>query len=306
MGALEVLDPGFFTTIQDGGRTGYRKFGVPVGGSLDSHAQKLANWLVGNESGSPVLEMTLKGGSYKFLNKSLVGITGAEAAISVNGEEASRYKTLKIKAGDVLKIGSVTSGCRVYLAVAGHWKSEKVLDSYSTNTQAAFGGFEGRTFSKNDQLEWENTKGDRPLREVPLKLRPYFGNSFKVRVLEGPEWDWLDEDQQEKFTSSEFKVNPDSNRMGIRLEASKPVHVKREEMVSAPVVPGIIQIPQNGHPIILMNDAQSVGGYPRIAKVVDADLWRLGQVWAPSKIKFEKISRKKAIKLRASQENFLY
>ncbi|MAO65942.1 MAG: KipI antagonist [Balneola sp.] len=306
MGALEVLEPGFFTTVQDDGRSGYRKFGVPVGGAMDGYAQKSANWLVGNDAGAPVLEMTLKGGSFRFLHQAVIGMAGAESAISVNGKQTSRYKTLKLEAGDVLGIGNVTSGCRVYLAVAGNWDLDKVMGSYSTNSQAKFGGFQGRKLRSGDQLEWEEPGNDQQVREIPRKLQPYFGSSFQIRILAGPEWDWLPENEQKRFLSSEFEVKTESNRMGIRLKASGGIQTSGEEMMSAPVVPGMVQMPPNGAPIILMNDAQSVGGYPRVAKVVDADLWRLGQVWPPSKIHFKKVSRKEAIKLRAFQENLLY
>lgn len=297
-GELEVLNGGLLTTVQDQGRHGYRKFGVPVSGVMDEHSYKLANWLVGNPQLSPVLELTLMGGTFKFHSDAVVGISGAEAEISVNDNSAASNKTIKIKNGDVLKIGRVTSGCRVYLAIAGDWDIEKIMGSYSTCLSAKFGGIYGRAISKGDRLTWEFDQNKTVDRSVPKTLLPHYSSSQKIRVIEGPEWDWLTEEQQTTFLASHYSISIDSNRMGIRLKNSLLLEQGRfDEMVSSPVVPGIIQLPSNGSPIILMNDAQSVGGYPRIAKVIDADLWRLGQVWRGSEISFSLIKKREALEL---------
>ncbi|MDR9416217.1 MAG: biotin-dependent carboxyltransferase family protein [Gracilimonas sp.] len=309
MAAVEVINSGYYTTIQDAGRVGYRKFGVPVNGAMDSYAQKLANWLVSKPSGAPVLEMTLEGGSYKFKDSAIVGIAGGRASMKINGINCKRYKTLKVNSGDTINIGKVTSGFRVYMAIMGEWNLEKVMGSYSTNVQAKFGGVKGRALQKGDIIEWENSQENWELREIRNEIRPYFSTNNHIRIIKGPEWDWLKNSEKEFFQNTTFSVSSESNRMGIRLSnKNKPDGLAgsiNREMKSAPVLTGIIQLPQNGQPIILMNDAQSVGGYPRIAKVVDADLWRLGQLNPASQISFKMISRKKAINLSDFQKKLL-
>lgn len=305
MASLTVLDPGFFTTVQDNGRFGSRKFGVPVGGSMDSFARRSANWLVGNDSEAPVLEMTIRGGTYKFHDEAFIGLAGGEVDITMNGRKQKQYETLAVSSGEEVQIGRVKTGCRVYMAIAGNWELDKIMGSFSTCVQAGFGGLEGRKVSKGDCISWAYSHNITK-KTIPENLLPYFGHSYQIRIIEGPEWDWLNKDEQEAFLNLDFKVQPESNRMGIRLKSSASLALKKENMVSSPVLPGMIQLPPGGDPIILMNDAQSVGGYPRVAKVVDADLWRLGQVWPPAKIRFKLITRKEALKLSAFQENILY
>jgi len=304
-GSLKVSDGGMLTTVQDAGRVGYRKYGVPVSGVMDDHAYSLANWLVGNEAGAPVLEMTLQGGGYHFNSDAIIGISGGEAEIMLNSEQEKANETLVVYAGDVLKIGSIKRGCRVYLAIRGAWDVEKIMDSYSTYLPAGFGGIQGRKLTKDDSLNWQIENLDAEIREVPKKLIPHFSSKQRIRIIEGPEWDWLSEDQKAQFLKTEFGVSSNSNRMGIRLSVKKPIILENREMKSAPVVPGMIQLPKGGKPIILMKDAQSVGGYPRIAKVVDADLWRLGQVWTSNRLGFKIISMKEAKELSVFQKDKL-
>lgn len=296
-GELEVLDAGFMTTVQDHGRYGYRKYGVPVSGVMDEHSYRLANWLVGNTPNTPVLELTLTGGVFKFHSDAIVGISGGEAELAVDEKPIVSNKTIRITKGEILKIARVTAGCRVYLAIAGDWDIEQVMGSYSTCLAANFGGFKGRPMKKGDRITWQCDMEKKVERMVPKKLLPHFSTRQTIRIIEGVEWDLLSEKQKTVFLGTDFSISSQSNRMGIRLEGTFTEFENRGEMVSSPVLPGIIQMPASGLPIILMNDGQSVGGYPRIAKVIDADLWRLGQIWTNNKIRFEHISLKKAKEL---------
>ncbi|MAL17515.1 MAG: KipI antagonist [Balneola sp.] len=304
-GSLEVLDGGMLTTVQDAGRVGYRNYGVPVSGVMDDHAYSLVNWLVGNEGDAPVLEMTIQGGRYQFNSDAIIGLSGGEAEITLNSEQRKANETLVVHSGDILNIGQIKKGCRIYLAIRGNWEIEKVMSSYSTYIPASFGGIKGRKLKKGDLLNWQTKSLDTEVREVPQKLIPYFSSKQRIRLIEGPEWQWLPEDQRAKFLATEFEISSQSNRMGIRLKVQDGFNVIEREMKSAPVVPGIIQLPKGGSPIVLMKDAQSVGGYPRIAKVIDADLWRLGQVWTSNRLSFKMISIKEAKKLTAIQKNRL-
>lgn len=296
-GVLEVLNGGLITTIQDLGRNGYRKYGVPVSGVMDEHSYRLVNWLVGNSQYSPVIELTLMGGSFKFHTDAIVGISGGEAGVKVGDRSIEPNKTIRIKKEEILEIGRVKAGCRMYLAIAGDWDIEQVMGSYSTCLAANFGGFKGRILKKGDRITWQYDEQKETERMVPKNLLPHFSTRQTIRIIEGAEWELLSEKQKEVLLGSDFSISSQSNRMGIRLEGMAMKFESREEMVSSPVVPGIIQMPSSGLPIILMKDAQSVGGYPRIAKVIDADLWRLGQIWTNNKIHFEHISLKKAREL---------
>ncbi|MFD2533042.1 5-oxoprolinase subunit C family protein [Gracilimonas halophila] len=296
-GELEVLDAGFMTTVQDHGRYGYRKYGVPVSGVMDEHSYRLANWLVGNTPNTPVLELTLTGGVFKFHSDAIVGISGGEAELAVDEKPIVSNKTIRITKGETLKIARVTAGCRVYLAIAGDWDIEQVMGSYSTCLAANFGGFKGRPMKKGDRITWQCDMEKKVERMVPKKLLPHFSTRQTIRIIEGVEWDLLNEKQKVFFLETDFRISSQSNRMGIRLEGRLMRCINDQEMVSSPVIPGIIQLPSSGLPIILMKDAQSVGGYPRTAKVIDADLWRLGQVWRGTEISFSLIDRREALEL---------
>lgn len=285
MNRLIVIDGGLFTTVQDYGRPGFRKYGVPVSGVMDRNSFDLANRLVGNPKGTPVLECTLKGGKYSFETRSLIAITGASMTPRINGDEVFQNCSLIVNPGDELELGFASRGCRTYLALKGNLNLPKIMDSFSTYTLGKFGGFAGRVLKTEDELEWNQPEEELNPREASKEEIPYFSSKVTVRIMKGPEWDWLSVTVQQEFLDVKYQVSSQSNRMGIRLEGSSLESPERQ-MISSPVVPGIIQLPPNGNPIILMQDGQTIGGYPRIAKVLDEDLWRLGQVKAGDTLSF--------------------
>lgn len=288
MGKLVVIDGGLFTTVQDAGRFGFRKYGVPVSGVMDNSAFELVNRLVGNSPETPVLEMTLKGGKYRFESDSVIALTGANMNPTVNGISAELNSSLEIKSGDILEFEYARRGCRCYLGVRGIWEIEKILGSCSTYTEGKFGGIEGRTLQKGDQLHWKEIQADFQSYTLSREEIPYYSSKLTVEFIPGPEWNWLSKKEQDKFLGTEFKISSESNRMGIRLNSDFQIEGKKREMVSSGVIPGIIQLPPNGSPIILMKDGQTVGGYPRIGKVLDIHLNRLAQVQPNGTIRFKK------------------
>ncbi|OAN59656.1 hypothetical protein A8B79_11810 [Balneola sp. EhC07] len=288
MGKLVVIDGGLFTTVQDAGRFGFRKYGVPVSGVMDNSAFELVNSLVGNSPETPVLEMTLKGGKYRFESDSVIALTGANMNPTVNGISVELNSSLDIKSGDILDFEYARRGCRCYLGVRGIWEIEKILGSYSTYNEGDFGGIEGRTLQKGDQLHWKEIQADFQSYTSSREEIPYYSSKLTVEFIPGPEWNWLSKKEQDKFLSTEFKISSESNRMGIRLNSDFQIEGKKREMVSSGVIPGIIQLPPNGSPIILMKDGQTVGGYPRIGKVLDIHLNRLAQVQPNGTIRFKK------------------
>lgn len=288
MGKLVVIDGGLFTTVQDAGRFGFRKYGVPISGVMDNSAFELVNSLVGNAPETPVLEMTLKGGKYRFESDSVIALTGANMNPTVNGISVELNSSLEIKSGDILEFEYARRGCRCYLGVRGIWEIEKILGSYSTYTEGKFGGIEGRTLQKGDQLHWKEIQADFQSYTLSQEEIPYYSSKLTVEFIPGPEWNWLSKKEQDKFLCTEFKISSESNRMGTRLNSDFQIEGKKREMVSSGVIPGIIQLPPNGSPIILMKDGQTVGGYPRIGKVLDIHLNRLAQVQPNGTIRFKK------------------
>lgn len=295
---FEVIKAGLLTTIQDiPGRPGLRKYGVPTSGTMDAHNAELANWLVGNPKDSPFLEITLGQAEFRFTKDTVVGITGGVAKILIGDQPVQPNKTLKVRSGELLRIGRVTKGARIYLSVAGNWRLNKEFGSYSTYRTAELGGINGRALKKGDRIEVNVSGVKFTERMVPKKLIPYYSQHQKIRVMAGPEWDRLTQRKQEKILDIRFGILSTSNRMGIRLKSKINLRIEDSEFSSAPVIPGIVQLPPGGNPIVLMKDAQSVGGYPRILKVIDADLWRLGQVWQGNEISFSLIDRRDALEL---------
>ena len=301
---VHIADPGLFTTIQDKGRPYLRKYGIPVSGAMDWAAYQFANHLVGNKNTSPVLECTLKGGSFKFDSRAVIAITGADMQAKINHVLCPTNESLLIQPGDTLEMGYARRGCRAYLAIQGDWELEKVFDSYSTYTLAGFGGLHGRALQKGDCIQWNGTARYQH-REIPKELIPYYSNRVKLRVLKGPEWDWLSQADKEMFLSSEFIVQNQSDRMGIRLEGESVLSTESGQIISSATVPGTIQLTTSGQPIILMKDGQTTGGYPRIATVIESELSRLSQIPPGSKIQFKLVDYKEATQLLAYYKDLL-
>lgn len=283
---LKVVHGGLFTTIQDYGRIGVSKFGIPKSGVMDVKAYELANWLVGNPTEYPALELTLQGGTYHFESDTIIAITGALMNPKLNGVEIQTNKSYRLKSGDMLHLGFAKRGCRTYLAIRGKLNIEKVMNSYSTYITGNFGGLEGRTLQKGDELSWTELPQIFKSNKISPEQIPYYSSKVTVRITKSLEWDLLDEEVKNNFLTSRFEISSQTNRMGIRL-IGNPISTSKTQMISSAVIPGIIQLPPNGDPIILMVDGQTVGGYPRIAKVLDEDLWRLGQVKPGDKVGFE-------------------
>lgn len=288
MGKLKVIDPGIFTTIQDSGRFGFRHYGIPVSGVMDEYSYRLVNRIVGNSGGSPVLEHTLRGGKYRFKSEAVIALSGADMKATINGKSVQLYKRIEVKSGDELILNYAERGCRTYMAIRGFWKIDKVLGSYSTFVTGNFGGIEGRTLDNGDEICWsENHEESKEESQLPKDEIPYFSSKITVNLNPGPEFNFLDGSSKKYLESENFEVDPDSNRMGIRLKSNQKIHCEKSEITSSAVFPGIVQLPSSGNPIILMKDAQTVGGYPRIGVIEEPDLSRLAQLKPGSKVRFK-------------------
>jgi len=279
MSRLSVLNPGVLTTLQDRGRTGYEDRGVPPSGALDELSFAIANALVGNPAGTGALEFTLLGGQFRVGQGGCVVAVTGDMEVFIDDQPVAPYQCHVLRSGAVLKVGRALSGARGYLAVAGGFVAQPVLGSVSTLMRGELGGFAGRAIAKGDELQLAAPSQYLPLaaREPAQRFWPQREHQ-PLRVVLGPQQDYFDDSQVERFLSESFQVSGQSDRMGYRMTGPAITHLKGFNIVSDAISTGSVQIPGSGHPIIAMHDRQTTGGYPKIATVIRADLARLGQL----------------------------
>jgi biotin-dependent carboxylase-like uncharacterized protein len=275
---LRILKPGLQTTVQAGPRTGLRYLGVPASGAADPLSLALANRLVGNALLAPALEATLTGVSLRIESDSFAAITGAKSKAWVNGERVKLHRTLALAAGDELEIGPAKAGARNYLAFAGGIAVDEVMGSASTYLPAGFGGYQGRALCRGDVLA-TGPFGEAPrMLKTPKEFRPRASKTWALRACYGAEIDLLNKESRFDLFDTNFSVGNRADRMGLQLEGARFGTRSRGRLASAPVFPGTIQCPEDGTPFLLAIDAQTIGGYPRVAQVARADRHLIGQL----------------------------
>ena len=296
MELFRVTKPGLFTTVQDLGRWGYQRLGVPISGAMDEYAFGAANLLVGNQLSDACLEITLIGPELEALHEAQIAVAGAGFPLTINGNLVSMWQTINIEKGDLITFaGSAQSGCRAYLAVKGGIDVPLVLGSKSTYARGGFGGNKGRALKTGDLIRGlALEKSVKTKRIVPPKLVPCYDGEFSVDVVLGPQEDMFTVEGVETFLSSPYTVTPESDRMGYRLTGTPIQRKSTAELVTEALVKGSVQVPSNGQPIILMADAQTSGGYPKIATVCTPGASRLAQAKPNDKVHFNKISLSQA------------
>jgi antagonist of KipI len=279
--AIMVVRAGMFTTVQDLGRREYRAAGVPLGGAVDPFALRLVNLLVGNAEDAAALEFTLVGPELEFASDVTIALGGGDFG------RLPRWQPLRVRAGERVKLGAANSGCRGYLAVAGGFDVPVVLGGRGTYMRAALGGVEGRALRDGDVLRADEIS--RPLVgrwRIDERILPAYSAAPTVRVVRGAQG----EEFGDTFTSVEFKVTAKSDRMGARLSGPIVAREVVRESVSTTVVPGTVQVPPDGQPIVLLADAQTIGGYPQIAHVVTVDLPLVAQLRPGDTVRFCEVS----------------
>lgn len=305
MQAIRVIAPGLQTTVQDSGRIGYQEVGVPTSGPLDCVSFRLSNALVGNLRNTPALEMLIQGPTCEVLADSIrVALVGCGASMEVRSGDPATIpcgQSVRFSRGDVFRIGPLGDSVCAYLAIEGGLDVPTVLGSASTYVRGAIGGFQGRRLQKDDivpvRLAAVEKRGERALRQ-PLDL----GFDQPVRVVLGPQADYFTDDAVRTFLSSEYVVSTQADRMGFRLNGTALAHAKGYNIVSDGLVPGSIQVPGSGRPIIMMVDNQTTGGYPKIATVISADIPVVGRRRPGRPIRFVTVEVRKAELLRREQE----
>ncbi len=289
---LSISRPGILTTVQDLGRFGFRRFGMPASGAMDSPALRLANRLVGNPDGAAALEMTIQGPELDFEHDAVIAMTGADLSPAIDGAPVPNWTTLAIKKGTRLAFGARRGGARAYLAIAGGFEVPMVLGSRSTHLRSETGGFLGRPLRKGDELVAgipPAEDGTRIGTTVPVELRPNYHADPTVRLVLGPQIEHFAEDAVRTLTQNRSTISPQSDRMGYRLAGPPLVHTGAPEIVSDATPPGAIQVPANQQPILLMVECQTTGGYPKIGVVISADLPLAAQLMPGDGLAFEVI-----------------
>ena len=302
--ALRVLAPGLLTTIQDLGRPGYQRLGIPVSGALDPVSLRAANLLVGNAAGAGTIEVAYVGPTLAVEAQDVrLSFVGAGTSIDVfpdetgqDGVRVDTMRSIRLCRGQVVRIGSLTDGAVLYVAVEGGFGIAPVFDSVSTDIRGGFGGWQGRALIAGDRLPLvQDSASERAeSRFEGLDLSP----PHRFRVIAGPQNDYFSEQAMANFLQSEYTVCAGSNRMAMRLEGPALQHVRGFNITSDGIAPGSIQIPGNGQPIVLLADRQTTGGYPKIATVISADLPALGRLPIGAKIAFEPVTMEAAAAAR--------
>jgi len=290
---IEVIKPGIFTTIQDKGRWGYQSYGVGIAGALDPFALSAANLLVGNPEEAAGLELTLLGPTIKFHQETIFAIAGADLGPKLDGEKIQNWTCHHAPVGSTLSFAGRKSEVRSYLAVSGGIDVPPVMGSRSTYLIAHFGGLEGRTLKSQDRLPISSTSpGAKKFigKFLPEKFRPPYAKNPTLRVVLGPFADFFSEEGIRAFFSTEYMITPNSDRMGYRLQGEAIKRQKPSELISCGLANGTIQVPPNGQPIILLADRQTIGGYPIIATMIQADLPLVAQCLPGDRLRFSAVS----------------
>ena len=298
---LKVIRAGLYTSVQDGGRIGLRQSGISYCGALDKPALQIANLLVGNDADAAALEITLGQCSFEFERDGWFALTGAGCDATLDGAAVWTGWRLQVKAGQRLTLNRPTRGMRSYLAVSGGIDVPQVMNSYSTDLKTGIGGFEGRLLKDGDVLPLG--KPQRDFAEGQGVKQLLWSN--RIRALPGPEYHEFEKASQDAFWRLPWQLSPQSNRMGYRLQGQQLARTTDRELVSHGLLPGVIQVPGNGQPIVLMNDAQTTGGYPRIACIIEADMYHLAQIPLGQPIHFVPCTLEEALEARRIQKQFI-
>ncbi|MFN8221642.1 MAG: biotin-dependent carboxyltransferase family protein [Gaiellales bacterium] len=322
---VTVLDPGFQTTIQDGGRPGYLAKGVPPAGAQDVWSLRLASLLVGNalppppltpgEPGDAGIEMTFLGATLEFSHETVVAMTGAEVAVTVNGEAVPCWEAVVVPAGGVLRCGPIAPGVRAYLAVAGGFDVPLYLGSRATFIRGAQGGLNGRALRKGDVIPLGEAGESHGLagRRIREDVRPALGPPSTIRVVPGPQDHLFTDEGLATFFSADWMLNPMSDRMGFRFIGpplamkERPEYLIRDagsgpaDIVDDCTPVGGIQVPGGIEPIAMGVENPTAGGYAKIGVVITADFGVLGQVRPREVVHFQAVTAEEAVAIARAQ-----
>ncbi|ASC64252.1 Allophanate hydrolase subunit 2 [Achromobacter denitrificans] len=311
--SVTVIKPGMLSSFQDRGREGYQHQGIPAAGAMDERAHRLANALAGNLDDPATLEMTLTGPTLRFDAPACFALAGADLGATLNGQDIPLHRPLVARAGDALAFGArPAAGVRGYLAVHGGFALPRVMGSESTYLRSGFGGFQGRALAKGDQVPLRAPLADGrdldALQDALWQLRVYLPAALgakrrdAIRFLPGMHWQEFSETSRQDFAGAEFRISPQSDRMGYRLLGPALSMSQPRQMLSEAACFGTVQVPSGGEAIILMADRQTTGGYPKIAQIATVDLPILAQCAPGQTLRFQPVGLEEAQRLDSERE----
>tara|TARA_R110000868_G_scaffold194178_3_gene439514 strand:+ start:12122 stop:12970 length:849 start_codon:yes stop_codon:yes gene_type:complete len=268
---IKVLNPGFYTTIQDFGRMGFQEFGVPYSGVMDRTAAALANALLGNDKNEAVLEMVMTGAKLYFKVKTYIVISGANMSPNLNNVAILLNKIILVQPNDVLSFGKLNNGFRCYLGVLGGFKTEIVMKSKSMYPNITKQGM----LFKNDELVIEEASTINKQQYASIRFDSTYIKSKEMKVFKGPEFEFLTKKQQSELFLKEFTVSKDNNRMAYQFVEILQNNLK--PIITSAVLPGTVQLTPSGKLIVLMRDCQTTGGYPRVLQLESSAIDLLAQ-----------------------------
>jgi biotin-dependent carboxylase-like uncharacterized protein len=293
---IEVVGRGLLSTVQDAGRSGHRARGMPVAGGMDRLALAVANVLAGNPPAAAAVELTLSGGAFRFGAPVHAALAGADLSATLDGVPLGAWGSFRAAKGSVLAFGAPRAGVRAYLAVRGGIAVPAVLGSRATYTRAGVGGLEGRALRPGDRLPLGRPRGAAPPAfDLPPGEAPPCGGDVTARVLLGPQAERFDEAGLAAFLGTAWRVAPQNDRMGYRLEGPALPLPTGADILTDPVLPGAVQIANDGRPIVMMVDAQTTGGYAKIATVIGPDLRLVAQARAGEALRFVACGQAEAV-----------
>jgi biotin-dependent carboxylase-like uncharacterized protein len=301
--SLKVIKPGIYSLLQDGGRYGQHSMGLTTGGPLDRNAFRWANLLCENSQDSASIEVTVGGLVLESTVTTTLAVTGADIPLSINKQPAALWQSHSVNPGDLIELGFARSGNRAYLAIGGGFQAEAIFNSVATVPREGLGGLnaDGAALKSGELLPCKPTE-NASLWQLPENLRAdYRENSALLRMVLGYQQECFNETQKQLFFNTQYSVTKNSDRMGFRLQGAEIIPTI-EGILSEGICLGAIQFPADGQPIVLLNDRQTMGGYPKIGSVLSVDIGKLAQLSAGGTVRFEAISIDQAQSLLAENE----
>lgn len=301
---LEVRDPGLYTTVQNGGRVRYRRLGVPSSGAMDPLALQIANGIIGNAPDAPALECTTPGPTLRVIGEATLVIGGADLSATLDRAPVDLWFPLAVRPGQTIEFGSPRRGMWAYIAVAGGFDVPSVLGSASTYVPGALGGIAGRRLMAGDVLGRGETA--RRSRAIDHALPVLPADTVRVRVVAGPQEEFFTESGRRTFFDQGYSVSVHSSRAGIRLQGPPITHRGRADILSDGLLPGAVQVPADGHPIVIGPDGPTTGGYPKIGVVASIDQRLLAQSRPGTAVRFELMTLEAAIAAQRAAHSALH
>ena len=285
-GLLRFEHPGLLSMIQDRGRTGHAWYAIPPSGYMDATSAEMANVILGNDADGPVLEFHFLAPKIRFLSGATVCLTGADFGWEVDGKKIGRAQTVSVSRGSLLSGAVARDGCRAYMAIHGEIQTRRSFGSAATYTPARFGGNGGGAFASGDELRW--TKALSPLFPLQVDIKTAVADS-ELSCIPGPEFEFMDAASQQSLFRDDFCITPQSDRMGARLDGPTLSTTGHEMLDSVPLLPGMIQLTPRGQLIVVLQDGQTTGGYPRVAYLDRRTVEQLNQTKLGQPFRFRQV-----------------